>query len=300
MDTRPGLIERAAALLRDDVGRAEPSPPMPITADHRREPSSPVSLSRTHILDHEALARSGIVMPWSTTQRVVEEFRIIKRNIVFRWQTPEYLKAVNGLPRVVMVTSSKPREGKTFASINLALAFAAEENLTTVLIDGDPSRGDVGNCLKLPRQPGLTDVLAGAVPLREALIQTDLPSLVVLPSGTYGAHVPELLSGRGPSAVFAELARRYREHVVIVDTAPCLASTGPAGLASMVDQIVFVIEAGQTQRPEIESALSLLNGCRNVSFVLNKAPESREHFGSYSYYEQPDSTVGKVESVDAG
>src|SRR4029077_18937080 len=122
--------------------------------------------------------------------RVVEEFRIIKRNIMSHWLTPEYTATVNGSPRVVMVTSSKPREGKTFASINLALAFAAEENLTTVLIDADPVRGDAARCLKLPQQPGLTEVLSGEVPLIDALIQTDLPNLAVLPSGAHGPHVP--------------------------------------------------------------------------------------------------------------
>jgi receptor protein-tyrosine kinase len=233
-------------------------------------------------------------MPWSATGRVVEEFRIIKRNIIFRWQTPEYLETSNGSPRVVMVTSSKPREGKTFASINLALAFVAEENLTTVLIDADPVRGDAAKFLKIPPQPGLTEVLSGEVPLTDALIQTDLPNLTVLPSGSNGPHIPELLTGRGPRLLFAELARRYPEHVIVVDTAPCLASTAPAGLAPIVNQIVFVIEAGQTQRPEVETALNLLSGCRYISFLLNKAPGSSEHFGAYSYFDQPDDTVARV------
>jgi protein-tyrosine kinase len=295
MDSRPGLIERAAALLRDGVNEANLKPIEAVSAPVRRAGTAPEALFRTCALDHLDLAKSGIIMPWSTTGRVVEEFRIVKRNLMSRWLTSEnHPNTVNGPPRVIMVTSSKPQEGKTFVSINLALAFAAEENLTTVLIDADPVRGDAARCLKLPPQPGLTEVLSGEVQLHDALIQTDVPNLVVLPSGTHGAHVPELFTGRAPSQVFGELARRYAKHVIIVDTAPCLASTGPAGLASVVDQIVFVIEAGYTQRPAVESALSLLSGCPHISFLLNKAPDSSQHFGSYLYYEQPGGSVGKA------
>jgi Mrp family chromosome partitioning ATPase len=97
--------------------------------------------------------------------------------------------------------------------------------------------------------------------------------------------VPELLHGKAPSLVFREIARRYPEHVIVMDTTPCLASTDPAGFAPLASHIVFVIEAGHTQQTEVESSLSLLGGGGQVSFLLNKVPAgSSEHFGSYSYY----------------
>ena len=55
-----------------------------------------------------------------------------------------------------------------------------------------------------------------------------------------------------------------------------------------VAQIVFVLEAGHTQRPEIEAAVRLLSGCEHISFLLNKAAASSDHFGSYPYYGSPD------------
>ena len=184
-----------------------------------------------------------------------------------------------------MVTSSRPREGKTFCSVNLALAFAAEENLTTILLDADALHTGVAKLLQIPAQPGFTDLLTGEHRLEEVLIQTDLPNLVVLPPGAHGPHVPELLHGRGPGLVFREIARRYPEHVIIMDTTPCLASTDPAGFSPLASNIVFVIEAAHTQQTEVESSLSLLGGGGHVSFLLNKVPVgSSEHFGSYSYY----------------
>jgi protein-tyrosine kinase len=218
----------------------------------------------------------------------------VKGHLIANWKSLGCSLASGGSPHVVMVTSAKPREGKSFSSINLALAFAAEEKLTTILIDTDPVRGGAGKYLKIPPVPGLTTVLSGEASLSDALVQTDVPNLLVLPSGDAGPHIPELITGGGASRVFAELARRYPEHVIVLDTPPVLASTTPAGLAPLVTQIVFVLEAGHTQRPEIEAAVRLLSGCEQISFLLNKAAPSSEHFGSYPYYDSRDDTSGKV------
>ena len=293
MESRSGLIERAAALLRE-AGQESPAPPVaPATSDARSASiearsrvGAPVApLRQSVVLDRNHLARAGIMMPWTDTARVVEEFRIVKRNIMFPWQSPAYPRAANRPPRLVMVTSSRPREGKTFCSINLALAFAAEENLTTILLDADALHGGVAKLLQVPPQPGFTDLLTSERRLDEVLIQTDLPNLVVLPPGPPGPHVPELLHGRGPGLVFKEIARRYPEHVIVMDTTPCLASTDPAGFAPLASHIVFVVEAEHTQQTEVESSLSLLGGGGQVSCLLNKVPVgSSEHFGAYTYY----------------
>ena len=206
MESRSGLIERAAALLREG-GQQNPAAPTtsdarPVANEARLPPGSPItSLRQNVVLDRNHLARTGIMMPWTATARVVEEFRIVKRNIMAPWQSPDYPRAANRPPRLVMVTSSRPREGKTFCSINLALAFAAEENLTTILLDADAVHGGVARLLQLPPQPGFTDLLIRERRLDEVLVQTDLPNLVVLPPGPPGPHVPELLHGKGPGLI---------------------------------------------------------------------------------------------------
>jgi protein-tyrosine kinase len=188
-----------------------------------------------------------------------------------------------------MVTSARPREGKTFSSINLALAFAAEEKFVTVLVDADTVRRDTARMLQLPTDPGFTGVLARETALADALIQTDLPNLVVLPPGTPGPHIPEMLTSEAPRQLISEIVERYHNHIIILDTPPCLASTDPTALAAIASQVVFVVEATHTQRAEIESALSLLSGCSNINFILNLVPGgTSEHFGSYYYYYQPD------------
>jgi receptor protein-tyrosine kinase len=293
MNARIDLIERAVARLRDSSSpgpeRAPvPPAPAPSASEHRPAPvpaPQTKALVRTVALDAASLLRNGILMPWANTTRMIEEYRIVKRRIMRGWDSPEGEAVVDHRPRVVMVTSARPREGKTFSSINLALAFAAEENLTTVLVDADTVQGQTARTLQLPPEPGLIDVLRRQCSLADALIQTDIPRLVVLPSGLPGPQVPELLSGSGPAALFAQIAEFYPNHVVILDTPPCLSSTDPTALAPHADQTVFVVKAGRTQRPEVESAVSMISGSPRVSFLLNFVPVgTREHFGSYGDY----------------
>src|SRR5437764_3448733 len=123
MDNGPTLIERAAALLRDNGSPTESRPfeAASLAASERIDFLRP--LTRTWVLDRAALAEAGIVMPWLTTSRVVEEFRIVKGHLMANCKSQGYSRSSGGSPRVVMVTSARPREGKSFSSINLALAF---------------------------------------------------------------------------------------------------------------------------------------------------------------------------------
>jgi receptor protein-tyrosine kinase len=289
MKSQTSLIERAAARLREQ-GPPGPEASSPVSSSPGASiPDGPAPgpalrppLERHAILDRDRLAESGIMMPWSSTARIVEEFRVVKRNIMASWEAS---LSAGRTARVILVTSARPREGKTFSSINLALAFAAEEELVTVLIDADTVRADTAKCLQLPTEPGLTDVLSGKLGLTDALIQSDLSNFVILPPGAPGPHVPELLSGPAPGALIAAIVERYPNHVIIIDTPPCLASTDPIALAPLADQVVFVVEAEHTQRPEVEAALNMLGNCSQISLLLNMTPEgANEHFGSYSYY----------------
>lgn len=296
MNGRTDLIERAAARLRgpgnpQTVASSAPAAPaldkLQATARPTAKPPTP-PLKRHVPLDRALLAKQGILMPWTTTARVVEEFRIIKRNIMAALQESESRDTGEMPARVVMVTSARPREGKTFSAVNLALAFAAEENLTTILIDADSVRGDASRILQMPSEPGFIDVLTGKLSLSDVLIQSDLENLVVLPPGAPGPHVPELLASAAPRKLMSAIADSYRNHVIVMDTPPCLASTDPTALVAVARQVVFVVEAAHTQQAEIESALSLISCCPNISFMLNLVPTgASDHFGAYSYYYEP-------------
>ena len=283
-----GLIERAAALLRqrDSASPApsaaaapEAAPGLPPAPAPVPEPSGPEL-----ILDRGRLAAYGITIPSSERSRTVEEFRLVKRNLMSAWSQPDSL-ADPRQNRIVMVTSARPGEGKTFTSINLALAFASERDVKALLVDIDTQHPFLPRILGMPAKSGIVDVLMGDLELSDVLLRTNVPNLMILPAGPGGPHVPELFSSSRMVALMNEITERYPDYFVVLDTPPCLASSDAAALAPLVGQIVFIVEAHRTQQEEIETALSGLSSCPRISLLLNKTDTmAHEHFGSYGYY----------------
>src|SRR6516165_1574419 len=273
-----GLIERAAALLRQlDANESAPlSPPAREAGGGHGGPEL--------VLDRGRLASYGITVPSSARSRTVEEFRLVKRNLMTQLSQGHVI-ADQRSTRLIMVTSARPGEGKTFISLNLALAFASERDVKALLVDVDTQHSSLQTILGIPSELGIVDVLAGNHELSEVLIQTNMPNLMVLPSGRGGPHVPELFSSNQMALLMAEMTRRFADRYIIIDTPPCMASSDAAALAPLVGQIVFIVEAHHTQQVEIEASLSILSACPRISLLLNKsATMAGEHFGSYEYY----------------
>src|SRR6201987_80431 len=273
-----GLIERAAALLRqlDANGSDLSTPP---AEEAGAGPGGPEL-----ILDRGRLASYGITIPSSARSRTVEEFRLVKRNLMTQFSQGD-ASMDRRSSRLIMVTSARPGEGKPFISLNLALAFASERDVKALLVDIDTQHSTLQTILGITSEQGIVDVLAGNCELSEVLIQTNILNLMVLPSGRGGPHVPELFSGNKMANLMAEMTRRFADRYIIIDTPPCMASSDAAALAPLVGQIVFIVEAHHTQQVEIEASLSMLNACPRISLLLNKSDTmAGEHFGSYEYY----------------
>ena len=269
-----GLIERAAALLRQRDASE------PIRGPTLAAESVALSVGPQLVLDRGRLASFGIAIPSAARSRTVEEFRLVKRNLMSAWQSD--LLADRRTSRRIMVTSARPGEGKTFSALNLALAFASERDLKALLVDIDTQHPGLPRILGISEDRGIVDILTGNVTLAEVVVQTDIPNLTILPAGRGGPHVPELFSSRQMSALLEELTQRFDDRFIIIDTPPCMASSDAAALAPLVGQIVFVVEACNTQQGEIEAALSTLGACPRISLLLNKSDTfSSEHFGSY-------------------
>jgi receptor protein-tyrosine kinase len=283
-----GLIERAAALLRqrEAAETASPTATGPLTA-FEPAPADTAKIGGPElILDRGQLAAFGVAVPSAERSRTAEEFRIVKRNLMTAWAAAD--RAGEGrFNRIVMVTSARPGEGKTFVALNLALAFSSERDVKALLVDADSHVGARHSALKsvlgVGEAKGIVDILGDAANLEEVLVRTNIENLLILPSGRGGPHVPELLSSSRMSVLLTELTRRFPDRFVILDTPPCMVSSDAATMASLVGQIVFVVEAHRTQYDEIEAGLSMLSACPRISLLLNKSDQTSAHFGSYGH-----------------
>lgn len=231
-------------------------------------------------LDFEKLKQAGMVTPDAERSQIAEEFRHIKRPLLLNAFGEGAIHAANS--NLMMVTSARPSEGKTFTTINLALSIALERDLTVLLVDADVAKPSVARVLNYPGTAGLVDYLADRDrPLSDLILQTSLPKLRILPSGRRHAHSTELLASESMSQLVQELAQRYPDRVVLFDSPPLLATSEAVVLAGLMGQVVMVVEAGKTKREELNEALTLLNPNQYVGLVLNK---SSKPFGADYYY----------------
>jgi receptor protein-tyrosine kinase len=235
-------------------------------------------------IDLEHLSAIGYVSPHAPSSRRAEEFRMIKRPLLNNVRGNSAAPVLNA--NRIMVTSSLPREGKTFVSINLALSIALERDTTVLLIDADATRPMVLERLGLPPAKGLLDVLSD--PNRDVqtlLLRTNVERLSILPAGTLDEQATELLASKRMSSLIDKLVARDPNRVLVFDAPPLLGSTESRVLAAHMGQVVLVIEADRTTQGQLSDALVTVENCPVVMTLLNKssASEAGSYYGSRTH-----------------
>jgi capsular exopolysaccharide synthesis family protein len=231
---------------------------------------------------------------------IAEAFRKLRTNLQFL--------AVDNPPRVIVVTSSLPNEGKTTTAINIALALAEAEH-NVLLVDGDLRRAMLGKYLNLVGSVGLSTVLSGAASLSEVLQETRFPRLTVLTSGAIPPNPSELLGSLAAKKVLAEMRAQF--DYVIVDSSPLLAVTDAAILASNSDGVLMMARFGVSKREQLANAVGNLEDVAALLLgaVLTMTPERGNAAYNYSYYgdraaptslNSPPSSTGVAQPVGRG
>lgn len=224
-------------------------------------------------LDKERRKQPAIAFD-KESSAIAEAFRKLRTNLQFL--------AVDNPPRVIVVTSSMPSEGKSTTAINIALALTEAEH-KVVLVDGDMRRPMLHKYLDLVGQVGFSTVLSGRVSLREALQKTSYPGLTVLTSGAVPPNPSELLGSLAAKKLLSELREQY--DYVIVDSTPLLAVTDAALLATAADGALTMARFGQTKRDQLAHAVRNLEdvGATVLGTVLTMTPTRGSSSYSYSY-----------------
>ena len=251
--------------------------------DARADRFDQMSLSPEVEIDMERLSKMGYVSPQAPASRRAEEFRMVKRPLLTNARGSSSAPVVRA--NRIMVTSSLPREGKTFVAINLALSIAVERDFTVLLIDADATQPAVLQRLGLPPTKGLLDVLSDPnLDMQTVLLRTNVERLSLLPAGTSYEQATELLASKRMSALVDKLASRFPNRILVFDAPPLLGSTESRVLAAHMGQVVLVIEADRTPQRQVTDALAALESCPVVMPLLNKASSSEagSYYGSRS------------------
>ncbi len=194
------------------------------------------------------------------------------------------LTSVGAPPKVILITSALPQEGKTTTSINTAIVLA-QKGTRVLLIDADLRRPSIHRTFGMGPKVGLSNVLTGSATLQQAIVRSPLlPTLSVLPAGTPPPNPAELLASPNMKDVLAELREQY-DHIVL-DTPPTLSVTDAVVASTRADAVVLVIRSGQTTRQALRRARDiLLQVNAHVSGVLLNAVDltSADYYYYYEY-----------------
>jgi Mrp family chromosome partitioning ATPase len=182
----------------------------------------------------------------------------------------------------IAVLSPGPDEGKTFTAINLAIAIAAKQDSTALLVDLDLRFPRIHRRLGFLPTVGVEDCLRGDAALSDAIVGVEgYPGLMLLPARGQVEHSSELISGAGARKLFREIKQRYANRIVIYDVPPVLATDDALSFVPQVDAVLLVIGEGRTRREDLLRCLELLRDTPILGTVLNGSRGERS--AEYAY-----------------
>lgn len=187
----------------------------------------------------------------------------------------------HGAPRSLMLTSSRPQEGKSSSSLSLASALAATGK-SVVLVDADIRNPSLNRYLEMPNKKGLSHYLSGDDQLDEMIAMLPQFGFALMTAGQTPPNAAELLGSDRLSVLIETLLMRY-DHV-LVDSAPLLGLADAPLIARRVEGVLFTIEANSTKSRVITTSLMRLRmaGAKLFGAIVTKVSAKNNAYG-YGY-----------------
>lgn len=172
--------------------------------------------------------------------------------------------------RIILIASALPREGKSFLALNLAHGIASRGARPVLLVDADGKAQSLTALLGVGGRPGLRELIAAPTGRgTDFVLETEVERLCFLPSGFLPPG--EQVAPRGTvAAALQRLTAALPEHILILDSPPCLSSSEATALAGVAGQVLLVVAAEATTRHEVEAALDAVDACPVLRLVLNR------------------------------
>ena len=205
---------------------------------------------------------------------ISEQFRTIRTNITFAMPDCEV--------KTILVTSSIPGEGKSTTAANLSVVFAQEDK-RVLIIDADLRKPMLHSTFGVFNIIGLSNVLARKSGYYEAIQETQVVGLYLLPSGPIPPNPAELLSSKTMAALLEELKKIY--NVIIIDAPPILPVPDAQILANKCDGTLLIVQSGMVAKDIVIKAKATLAASQAtiMGVVLNnfKMPKSQQRYYQY-------------------
>ncbi|MDP2939666.1 MAG: polysaccharide biosynthesis tyrosine autokinase [Candidatus Omnitrophota bacterium] len=286
LDTSIGTIEDVESVLKLPVLAVIPS----VKSEAKEARGLGKKYKSQKSQTEEDDLKVGLIVHLKPLSQMAESFRILRTNLKLSEQK-----------KVLLITSTGPREGKSTVLMGLALTLA-QMGMKTLVVDTDLRRPCVNKLLGIERDVGVNELLAGEVHLEDcikgltdimlgklgfddAVKNPGLDNLHIITSGHIAHNPAELLGSKKMLSLIDELKDKFE--VVLFDSPPVLSISDSAILAPKMDGVVLVYEMGRTARSALLRAKIQLEtiGAKVLGVVLNHIrPETYLDTGYYPYY----------------
>jgi polysaccharide biosynthesis transport protein len=210
-------------------------------------------------------------------------------------RTALQFSTAQGAPASLLITSSRPSEGKSTTAFAIAQNFA-RIGIRVLLVDGDLRNPSMHRYMGMDNGQGLSNILTGSLSIEHGARDTDTPNLQFIACGPLPPNPAELLAGGSWAKFLKEALLQYS--MVVVDGPPVLGLADAPTLAASIDGTVFVVESRGTRRGLARTAIQRLHlgHARIIGGVLTKFDAKRAAYGygadyayayEYSYGDKP-------------
>ena len=182
--------------------------------------------------------------------------------------------------RSLVISSSGPGDGKTLTAFNLALCFARIQDWPVLLVDADLRTRGLSSLLERPGAPGLADILESEGAYQEAILQTDVANLYVLPAGKSPTPAPELFSRPAWKEFIGWSSESFK--LVLIDSPPMLDLADFELITAPCEAVMLMVRSGKTDRETFTKTCARVDPKKLAGVVLNACEEVANN--KYKYY----------------
>ena len=236
------------------------------------------------VLDHKVKGRRDedmnrkdeLITLYDQKSAVSESYRGIRTRILF--------SATVSQPKSILVVSAMEGEGKTISAANLAVIMARTGS-RVLLLDCDMRKPRLNSIFGFAREKGVSNILVGDCSIADAVCQTDIENLNLIPCGQIPPNPSELLGSKAMQEMLAALSRDYDR--IVIDSPPVSAVTDAVVLSKAVDGVVVVLQANKTERVIVQRAIEQMQAVNAYIFgiILNRLDaRMTKYYHLYSYF----------------
>lgn len=212
--------------------------------------------------------RKKIIYPEMKNRRAVNNFRDLRNALV---------EKAKGENLIVMVSSVIEGGGASLVAVNLAAAFAFDQNRTSLLIDTNLSAPGLDAFFDIEGMPGVVDYIEGAqVDIEEIIYASGVKRMRILPAGHRTEYASEYLGSSKMGVMFENLKKRYNDRFIIVDAPPLTDPASARQIAKLSDKIVTVVPYGRINTQQLAEKLALLPSDKVAGVLINDEPVVRQ------------------------